>query len=414
MDIDTGGAAAPTEPVDATVAEEVVTPPNPISTESEAAAAPEPKGKTPSIDEALDRAAATVEAKTKSKAEGKGDEAADASKPARAEDGRFAAKEPAKDAPKDGAKNDEAPKDAAKPAPKSNDEAAAKAPGDAAPSSDQAPKPSATEAAKHPAPARFSNDAKAVWDAAPEPVRAEVARMERELSAGIEKYRTRAERDEQLEDFHQLASRSGTDVKTALTKYTNMEALLRQNPLRGLEEVCANIGVSLKDVAQIVLGQTPDQERSQAEATIRDLRNQVAGLQEQIAGMTDRFAQQDQRAVEERVAAWAADKPLFEVLAPHIAQEMQATGGRDLDQAYQAVLQKHPQLAALASPPPAEDPATIKPAASEAPAAPDPEAQTRKGSKSITGAPSAGSTPGAKRRLPSIDEAIDAAFAAHS
>lgn len=405
MDIDTGGAAAPTEPVDAPIAEEVVTPPNPISTESEN----EPTGKTPSIDEALDRAAAKVEAKAKAKGESERDQPAEVGKPARAEDGRFATKEAT---PKDGAKDDKAPKDAAKPEPKSDDQAAAKPPGEAAQNGDQTSKPPATEPAKHPAPARFSTDAKAAWDAAPEPVRAEVARMERELSAGIEKYRTRAERDEQLEEFHQLASRSGTDVKTALTKYTNMETLLRQNPLRGLEEVCANIGVSLKDVAQIVLGQTPDQERSQAEATIRELRNQVAGLQEQIAGVTDRFVQQDQRAVETQVAEWAADKPLFDVLAPHIAQEMQATGSRDLDQVYQAVLQKHPQLAALASPPPAADPATIKPAASEAPAAPDPEAQTRKGSKSITGAPSAGSTPGAKRRLPSIDEAIDAAFAA--
>ena len=79
----------------------------------------------------------------------------------------------------------------------------------------------------------------------------------------------------------------------------------------------------------------------------------------------------------------------------------------DLDEAYKAVLQKHPQLAALSSP-------TPKPAEGSANVT-DLAEQIRKGSKSPTGAPSAGSDPVAsKRPSKSIRDSLDRAFAARA
>lgn len=260
------------------------------------------------------------------------------------------------------------------------------------------------------APERFSNDAKAVWDTAPEPVRAEVDRMHREMTAGIEKHRVGAEKFDRIRSFDEMATKGGTDLHTALTRYTNLEGLLRSNPMKGLEEVCSNIGVSLRQVAEIVLGQAPDQERAQSDQTNRELRQKIERLEQQVGGVVDNTRRQAESSLEHHITSWVGDWPHFEVFAPHIAQEMQA-GATDLDAAYEAVLQKHPSLAALARKAAAAAPAAdaVKPAASAA--APDLTAQTDKGSKSIKGAPGPGSEPAARPRSNSIREALKRAAA---
>jgi hypothetical protein len=405
MNIDAGGASAPADPIVASADETVVTTPNPISTESEPAAAAPAAKKGSSIDDALDRATAKVEKDAADK------DAKDPAKPLKSEQprekGKFAAKEPAADA-KD-AKDPAAPaapaKAAADPAAKP---AAADAPGTA---KEPAEKPAVDpNARKYTPPDRFSPDAKAAWEAAPEPVKAEVDRMHRELTQGIEKHRTAAERDGTLAEFHEMAGKAGKDLKSVVHAYVGMENLLRENPLKGLEAVCDNIGVSLREVAQIVLGQTPDQAQSQADATVREMRQEIASLKQQLGGVTQHFQQQGETQLHNQIASWAESRETyFEVIAPHIAAEMRA-GATDLDDAEERVFQKHPALAALAkqAAKPAADP---DPAKASAAAAADLEAQTLKGSKSITGAPGHGSNPAAKKTSKSIDEAIDRAFA---
>jgi DNA-binding transcriptional MerR regulator len=403
------GAAPAAAPVsDALpVGNDAVSAPNAINNDggpSNVDPAPEPAaaGKKPvSIDDAIDRATAKVEKDAAAPGDAK-----DLGKGAQLErdktTGKFAPKDPAAAAAA-----------AAAVKPGAVDPAAAK-PGEV-----PAAKPAAVEkpavdpnAPKSTAPARFSEDAKAVWDTAPEPVKAEVARMERELTQGIEKHRVSAAKFDHIKEFDELATKSGTDLKTALTKYVNLETLLRQNPLRGIEEVCNNIGVSLKDVARIVLEQPADQQQSQSDATIRELKQQLDQLKQQVGGVTQNFQQQQQTALHDHIAKWAESRPHFELYAPHIAAEMRE-GAANLDDAEARVFQKYPALAALAKqgakPAPSNDP---DPAEASAAAAADLEAQTRKGQKSITGAPGPGSNPAARKRSKSIDDAIDAAFAA--
>jgi hypothetical protein len=282
--------------------------------------------------------------------------------------------------------------------------AAAAAAAAAKPGGDQA-----SAAVKHAAPERFSPDAKASWEVAPEPVKAEVHRMQRELEAGIEKHRVGAQKYETVKDFDELASKNGTNLRTALTKYVNTEHLLRTNPLKGLEAICGNMGTSLRAVAEIVMGQTPDQQRSESDATIRDLNAKVARLEQQVGGVTQTFQQQQNDKVTDHVAAWSKDKPFFEILAPHIAEAM-AGGASSLDDAYQGALAKFPELAAMAKAgKPASEDTTL--AASTA-AAEALAGQADKGRKSIAGARNgSGSDPVDQQRPTSIKDSLKRAAA---
>jgi uncharacterized protein YukE len=160
------------------------------------------------------------------------------------------------------------------------------------------------------------------------------------------------------------------------------------------------------------MGQTPDQQQSQADATIRDLQTKIDKLEQQVGGVTQTFQRQREGDIHDHVTKWAADRPQFDLYAPHIAAEMRE-GAASLDDAEARVFAKFPAFAALAKqggkPAPAADP---NPAAASAAAAADLEAQTLKGQKSIAGAPGPGSNPAARKRSKSIDDAIDAAFAA--
>lgn len=394
-------AAQSAAPIEAPIHQEAA-PPTPISNDAPAAgeAKLEAPKEVPSTRDALRAAAAKVEAR----------EAANVDP----------AKDPAKgsDLARDQTTGKFAPKEA-KPA----DPAAKPAPGakDLAAKPDVPADPAAKPAAADPAavkrtvaaPERFSNDAKAVWDTAPEPVKAEVDRMHREMTQGIDKYRKSAERDEKLSRFHEMAERGGTTVDQALTRYTNLETVLRENPMKGLEEVCNNIGISLRQVAEIVLGQTPDQARADSDNTIRELRQTVQRLEQQVGGVTQGIEKQRTDGMQKHIEDWAASRPVFELYAPHIAAEIRE-GAADLDEAEQRVFQKYPQLAELAKQAGAKPAAEVPPAkpnASSAPAAPDLSAQTEKGSKSITGAPTGGSEPAKRQASSSIKEALKRAAA---
>lgn len=373
-DFDAGGAAAPADsaPVSAPEAEAVVTP-NPVSTEREPA--PEPAKAEPdkplSTREALAKAAEKVNA-----AEKPADKAAPVKSevPARTETGKFAPKdgEPAK--PVDAAKPSEAPKAA-----------------------ETAPEPASD------APARFSADAKAAWTTAPEPVKAEVTRAIKEMEAGIEKHRQSAEAFEPVRRFHEMAKQGGTTLDAVLEKYVGFENACRQDLVKGLNAICDNMGISFRDVAAHVMGQQPDQQASQSEATIRELKQQVAQLTERVGGVTKTFDNQREAQTLEQITAFASkpEHSRFEELADDITFFL-TTRTKDLAEAYSLAERLNPAPAAAPAPQSAAIPAPVT----------DLSAQTRKGSLSITGAPSPGSDPANRQPSSSIKDALKRAIAA--
>jgi hypothetical protein len=162
-------------------------------------------------------------------------------------------------------------------------------------------------------PARFSTNAKGAWDTTPGTVRAEVLRMEKEFIAGFTKYKTAAERDASLTEFHLMAAKGGENLKDVVASYVNMENLLRADTVKGLELICQNVGMSLREVAVKVLGLTTEE------------------------GNT----------ITEMVTKFAAENPRFEELADDIAFFLK-TRTKDLAEAYKLAERLNPAPAAQA------------------------------------------------------------------
>jgi hypothetical protein len=334
--------------------------------------------KPASLDDSIERAIAKSNAKQAEAAkapEPKADAKADAKAepkeaPVRAQDGKFAPKQP-----------DAAPavaKDAAKPV--------------------EAAKPSFTASE---APSRFSEDAKKEWATAPESVRRETERAIKELTDGFQKYKQSSERDQTLNEFHEMAKASGKELSGVVREYVNMENKLRQDPIGGLDMLCQRLGFSLRDVAAHVMGQKPEEQASQQDAVIRELRQELATIKQQVGGVTQTIEQQREQATLTEINKFASEHPRFEELAEDIAFFMKSGRAKDLPEAY--------QLAERLNPAPAGQAKETAPAASSA--AHEPPVHPDKGQKSINGAPSVGSTPAAKKRTSkSLDEALDRAF----
>jgi hypothetical protein len=150
-----------------------------------------------------------------------------------------------------------------------------------------------------PPPKRFSAAAKEAWASAPETVRAEVLRLEAELTTGLRKYQAAAARDAELSDFHDRAAKGGTTLKEALVRYVDLEDLVRADPDKGLEVVFQNIGLSSREWAMKLLGQGPDAD-----------------------------------SIAEAVAKFAAAHPRFDELSKDIAFFLDTGRADDLAEAY--------------------------------------------------------------------------------
>jgi hypothetical protein len=410
-----GGASAPAESHSAPI-EQVVTPPAPISTEpvaapeakADAKPAPEPEKKPePTAREALKRAAEQVAKGEAAKAAPKPDakqEAKPDSKettapvksdgPTRAEDGKFA--------PKEGGE--------AKPA-----QAEAKAQGTepAKPVANEPGKPAdGVQASKsaHQAPARFSADAKTAWEAAPEPVRAEVARMERELTEGLTKYKNDAKEFEDLRPFAEAAKKNGTTLPAVIQNYGKVETAFGISPIAGHIAAAELAGHDFRKLAEAFLGQTHDQVAAQTEARAQQAvqaaqhwEQQARAAHAELQQIKARQAETETQTAQSTIEAFAADKPRFDELRPVMANLMKTGFADNLEAAYRMADR-------MTSDPVVQAPAPT-PAPTPAPAIPAPTAQTRKGEKSITGAPTSGSNPANSGPAPSIKDALKRALA---
>ncbi len=235
------------------------------------------------------------------------------------------------------------------------------------------------------APARFSPDAKAAWDSAPPAIRGEVRRAITELEGGLARYQ---ERFGPVQQYAEMAERSGTTLKAALDNYVGMENLLRQDPVRGLEQVCQSMGTSLRDIAAQVMGQ-PAPEK---DAVIGGLQAEIAALKQQFGGVQQTFQQQREAQTVQTVETFARTNPRFDELSGEIAALLKTGYATGLQDAYDKAARLNP------APAPA------------APAAPAPAPQTRKSALSVNGAPSSGSNPANRQRSATTGDAISRAF----
>jgi len=252
------------------------------------------------------------------------------------------------------------------------------------------------------APARFSADAKSAWASAPEPVRAEVTRALKELETGIEQHR---QNFEPYREFDKQIKANGQTFKEVFDHYNGIEQLLAQNPLAGLDRICQNLGLSLRQVAAHVMGQAPDQNAAQQEGIIRELRNEIASLKSGLNGVSTSIQSQKESAALAHVQQFSSDKPRFEELANDIKFFLES-GRIDANLPLEQKLAEAYALAERLNPAPAQT--QRPPAAATADAA---QTRTNKGQLSTTGAPSSGSNPANRKQPASSREALDRAFA---
>ena len=384
-----------------------VQPPEPVRTDppetpAEPKPEPEPRKLEPTPRDAIRRAAEKVEAQgkepakpvesraeAKDKAEpAKGDAKADAKEPAkgepaRAQDGKFA--------PREGQEGAKAQDDAGRAPAEGANRAArdAAAPGDRAAS---------------PAPSRFADDAKAEWDKAPEPVRREVARLERELTEGLEKYRSDAKEFDSIRQFHEQVTKNGNTLHRVLSDVAAMEQAIMSDPVRGLDMVCRRLGTTLADVIEKSGGPAADQNTRQMRDTMHALSQENQRLTAIVQSLAKEQQQREQQTIHGEIDAFSANRPRFEELRGQMARLMNAGLADTLEDAYSMADRLMPAPDA----PPARNP---EPAKAPAPA---PVAQTDRGSRSIAGAPSPGSNPAQRPRSSSIKEALQRARAAAS
>lgn len=251
-------------------------------------------------------------------------------------------------------------------------------------------------------PSRFSPEAKAAWQTVPEHARAETHRAIRELETGIEEHRKRWE---PMKRFDDLARQHKTDLASAMDRYVSMDIDLNKSLPGGLDRIIRDKmgdNYGLREFIAEFSGQQPDQASSQQDRVMHELRQQVSELERQLQGVTGTIQKQTEQTVDQQIAAFSADKPNFEALSDKIAEHIRA--GKTLEQAYIQAEQDAQELAKRLGFIPAANAPT--------PADVDLIAQTDRGTKSIAGAPGAGSSPATRKGSSSVAESVKRAFQA--
>lgn len=95
-------------------------------------------------------------------------------------------------------------------------------------------------------PPGWSIKSKSEWDRLPEHIRADVIKREHEVDNGFAKLREY----KPLEPYVEMARQSGTTLDQALERYTGMERLIRQDPVKGLQAIAHNMRIPAEKVLQ--------------------------------------------------------------------------------------------------------------------------------------------------------------------
>lgn len=296
---------------------------------------------------------------------------------------------------------------------KAKDPATATQPAQEAAKGDPVPvDPTKVAASTGEAPARFSADAKAAWKDAPEPVKAEVARMERELTQGLETYRADATQfRETFKPYVDMAKRSNIDPAAQLANYVNIDMMLAKDFDAGIAQIFKGANKDVRAWAAQLAGQ-PAPTPVPQDQIIAELKTEIANLKQGYQSVDQTLKSQQSNQIGQTLEQWtsklsAEDQTLFQELDAEIAAHLRDPSTTLADafaKAKQDAEAKYTRMfgpRASAAPVPAPTPAP----------APDLAAQTRAGQLQISGAPGSGSNPASRMTPSSPREALDNAFA---
>ena len=270
---------------------------------------------------------------------------------------------------------------------------------------------------KHPdAPKWMTKQSASEWQKLPEVVREEIVKRSEAFDQGITKYKESADRWSELTEYEQLSrDYYGQPLKDTLNRYVDLDRGLG-NPdtqLATLEKLVSQMKYTAEDgnqynwdmptLAQYVLEQSQQGVES-FQNPQADLQRELADVKKQLAefknGFSERETQRQQQErerstnmLQDQIAEFANKNDRFNELYEQIEVELhnpRFEAGKDpiqrLSKAYEKVAKLNP-------------PPSLSPPAPDLPAQ-DAAVQSRRGTASITGAPS-GSTPAGKRPVAS-------------
>lgn len=283
-----------------------------------------------------------------------------------------------------------------------------------------------SEARNYPEPpARFLPKAKEVWRNAPLPVQQEVARLVKDHEAEISQYKQSHEAYEKIRSYDDLAVKSGTDLPTALERYTSMERALREDPAKGFQAIMSNMGISPQQgIASILraygiqpaqlaqhIAQNPHEytalapqqqqqyqqpQQRQESSDVEELRNELRRMQMEMTA-------------QQIIMPFKADHPRYDELEEDIEFflksgkiPMSLSPIERLEAAYDMAERINPSSYAKAAPQFTSDPE---------PSERRVEPQNLNGLKSVKGAPQGSDNPDPKGRKVSTRQAVMAAAA---
>lgn len=256
-------------------------------------------------------------------------------------------------------------------------------------------------------PSRWNPDAKKAWEALPDDnLKNEVYRTVSELEKGYQKHREGAEKWKQMEPLEALAKQKNVDVFTAAKNYVAIDTDLSsdniQHKLRALDEVFRVAGIDKAAFAKHVLGNQAPQQQSNIQHVPAQQPQQpqespkLKQLEQTVEKLTKHLEQQQEAQIDQEWQAWSKDKPLANDLLEPIQHYLNE--GLNLDESYERAKQDlDERLQSLGY-----APMSTRPAAQAIP--------NGKTTKSLTGAPSAGSTPATSPRSKNPADAVKRAM----
>lgn len=260
---------------------------------------------------------------------------------------------------------------------------------------------------RRPAPREFQGRAAKQWMNTPRSVQEAVFKLERDYEEKLSRSSAIRREWQQVEQYAEMAKKSGTTLPVALARYVEAEKSIRENPVAGITAIMRNAGLDPAKFAQMVL-QNPDAYRQELlKGQQQSQQRAVQAKDEQLAQMERKIAQMQQSQVADRVRMeliepFRAANPRFDELQEHVAKFLNSDIiDRNLSPAER--LQRAFNMAERLYPASEEEP--------EEDSEEENETKPRKPrgkSKQVSGSPSSGAKSGARRKM-SIDEAINAA-----
>lgn len=259
---------------------------------------------------------------------------------------------------------------------------------------EQAAKPAVDGVA---APASWGNERAAMFKALPPEAQAYIAQREQQISDGFKRY-------EGLGSYAELAERNGGNLRGVLDAVKQLEDLFHADPVQGFSVMCQRAGFDPRQIASALIGSPEQAPTPQTQAIPPQVLSQLQTLQREL----DTIKLQP---VQREVDAFAKDpaNKYFDVLSPMMAQLIEGNPGMSLKDAYDAAAWANPQIRAELL---AAEKASVASTRNEALAKSAQAAQ--RASRGLSPSSSSAAVNGAPPRYKTVDEAIHAAFAAHS